>query len=418
MGGVGDNSNIAASMVEPSQAYTVIVLPFGLIQVLQDFDQFNPSSNKFDPVRAIENASSPLHYTIGRGSSGAEHPEQRFITDLVNGRLNRDLSTYRGFRLPETLSAEGLASGGFGKTIKFAQKSDGAFQGIYVGAGPYFSFGTTLGVDPKVTDILGSATAKYYANSTFQILDDAAVQLAMSITFGYRARLAFPGEPASGGPTRDGIYVAANYRYLKGFKYLDPDTTVRFDTNAQGLLSLNPATAPLTISDLEASSGKGRAVDVGIEVVRDRWEVGVGINGIGNQIDWTELTQKRFTLTSLLQGSDFVEQKLPTSLTKVTVNLPVVTSGNFGFDAGDWAFSTNAMHGYNGNSFHGGVERRLGLFALRGGARFSRDRWDPTYGFGVGRKVALDVAVFGTHANLQDKRETAIAVSLRINHTQ
>ena len=419
MGGVGDNSNIAASMVEPAQPYTVIVLPLGLIQVFKNTDQFDPNSDAFDPVRAMELASSPLHYTTGRGTSAVEHPEQRFIKDLVNGQLNRDISTYRGFQLPATLSAAGLSSGGFGKTIKFAKRSNGAFQGIYIGAGPYFAFNTALGVDPKLTDILSSATAKYYPNSTFQIVDGSAVQLALSITFGYRARLAFPGESASGGgPNRDGIYVAFNYRYLKGFQYLQPDTTVRFDTDGQGFVAINPATTPLNINDLQATSGKGRAVDVGIEVVRDHFEVGVGFNGIGNQIDWTDLTLKRFTLTSLTQGSDFVQQTLPAPVTSLTVKLPVVTSGNFGFDAGGWAFSTNAMHGYNGNSFHGGVERRLGPFALRGGARYTRQKWDPTYGFGVGRKVAIDVGFFGTHSNLQDKRETAIAVSLRINHSQ
>jgi hypothetical protein len=418
MGGVGDNSNIAISMVAPAEAYTVIPVPLGLFQVLQDFDKFNPSSDQFDPVRAVENASSPLHYTIGRQEEGVDHPDQRFIADLVNGRLNRDLSTYRTFKLPATLSAEGLASPVFGKTIKFAQQSNGDFQGVYVGAGPYLSFGTSVAVDSRLIDILGSETAKYYPNTSFQILDEAAVQLAMSITFGYRARLRFPGEFASSEPTRDGIYVAANYRHLKGFKYLDPDTIVRFDTNAQGLISLLPTTAPLTITNIEGSSGSGRAIDMGVAVVRNRWEVGFGVNGIGNKIDWSELELKRFTLTSLVQGSDFVEQTLPPPGGEVTVELPVVTSGSFGFDAGDWAFAADALHGYNGNSFHGGVERRFGLAAVRGGARYSRERWDPTYGVGFGRRVAVDVAVFGTHSNLQDKRQTAIAVSLRINQPE
>jgi hypothetical protein len=413
MGGVGDNGNIAASMVAPAEPYTVILLPFGLIQVFQHREVFHPGGNQFDPARAIEAASSPLHYSSGRGSSG---PEQMFIGDLVNGRLNRDISTYRGFLLPNTLSAQGLASSGFGKTIKVSHSSNGGFQGIYFGAGPYFSFDTTLGVDSKLTDILRSATAIYYPNSTFQIQDGSAVQLAMSITFGYRARFEF--SDASGGESsRDGVYVAFNYRYLKGFKYLQPDVTVRFDTDAQGLVSINPATTPLNINDLQASSGHGRAVDVGIEVVRDHWEVGVGANGIGNQIDWTNFVLKQFTLTSLVQGAAFVHQTLPTSVTNLTVKLPVVTSGNLGFDAGGWALSTNVIHGFNGNSFHGGLERRLGLLALRGGARYSRKRWDPTGGFGIGRKVALDVGFYGTHANFQSKRQTAVAVSLRINHT-
>lgn len=419
MGGVGDNANIAASMVDPAQSYTAIPLPFGLFQVLGNLKEFNPDDEKFDPVRAIEGASSPLHYTFGRSSNSVEDPQQRFIRDLVNGEVSRNLSDYRTFRLPETLSAEGLASGGFGKTIKFAKQDNGAFHGIYIGAGPYISYNTTLGVDPKLTEILGSEAAVSYPNTTFQILNGTDLQLAMSITFGYRARFAFSGESESaGGSSRDGIYVAANYRYLKGFKYLQPAIDIRFDTDAAGLVRVNPATIPLNIDDLEGSKGKGRAIDIGMQVVRGKWEAGVGVNGIANQIDWTDLTLKRFTLTSLTAGAEFIDQTLPAPVTSVTVKQPIVTSANLGFDAGGWGVTTNVMKGYNGNSFHGGVERRLGLFALRGGGRYSRGRWDPTYGFGVGRKVALDVGFFGTHGNLQDKRETAMAVSIRINHEQ
>lgn len=425
MGGVGDNSNIAASMVEPATPYGVIPIPIGLIQVFQNRNQFDPEGDEFDPVRAIESASSPFHYTFGRTKSDGDDPQQRFVRDLVNGELSRDLSTYRGFVLPETIEAQGLASGGFGGTFKFAKRSSGAFQGVYIGAGPYFSFDTTAGIDPRLTDTFASDTALYFPNSTFEIKDSAAVQLALSITFGYRARFALPGAsappdagPAGGAPgaapSRDGIYVAANYRYLKGFKYLQPVTTIRFDTDAQGLVRNNPATTPLDIDNIDASSGTGRAIDLGVQIVRGRFEIGVGVNGIGNQIDWSDLARKRYTLTSLTQGSEFVDQTLPPPFTNVTVTLPVVTSGNFGFDAGGWALTTNAQHGYNGNSFHGGLERRLGIFALRGGAKYSRGKWDPTYGFGVGRKVALDVGFFGTHANLNNKRETAVAVSLRI----
>ena len=417
MGGVGDNPNIAVSMVDPSQPYTAIVLPLGLFQVFGNLKEFNPDDEKFDPVRAIEGASSPVHYGFGNSSNSAGDPQQRFIRDLVNGEINRDLSTYRTFHFPETLAAEGLASGGFGKTIKFAKKDNGAFQGIYIGAGPYLSFSSSLGVDPKLPQILGSEAVVRFPNDSFLIRDASAVQLALSIIGGYRARLAFPG--ASGGDSsRDGLYLGMNYRYLKGFKYLQPDITVRFDTDAQGSVTTNPTTTPVVINDLEGSKGTGRAVDFGIAIVRNHFEAGVGVNGIANQINWTDLALKRFTLTSLTQGSEFIEQVLPPPGGGVTVKLPTVTSGHFGFDAGGWGVSTTAVHGFNGNSFHGGVERRFGLLQVRGGGRFSRDRWDPTYGFGVGRKVALDVAFYGTHANFQDKRRTSIALSLRINHSE
>lgn len=81
-----------------------------------------------------------------------------------------------------------------------------------------------------------------------------------------------------------------------------------------------------------------------------------------------------------------------------------MTSGNIGYDGGGYAFKASVVHGFNGDSFHGGVERNFGPLALGGGARFSRDHWDPTWGFGVGGRVALDVGFYGTHANLQDQQ--------------
>src|SRR5258705_11628145 len=79
MGGVGDNANIAASMVAPPQSYTAIPVPFGLFQVLGNLKEFNPDDTKFDPVRAIEGASSPIHYGFGRSSDSTGDPQQRFI---------------------------------------------------------------------------------------------------------------------------------------------------------------------------------------------------------------------------------------------------------------------------------------------------------------------------------------------------
>jgi hypothetical protein len=306
------------------------------------------------------------------------------------------------------VEAEGLASPAFGGTIKFARRSSGAFQGIFIGAGPYLSFGTAAVIDPRLSDTLETGT--HYPNTSLTVQDASAVQLAMSIVVGYRARLEVPAWSG----VRDGIYVAGNYRYLRGFKYLEPDMTVRFDTDGQGLVTFNPTTTPFTILDLESDYGTGRAIDLGIQIVRDRWEGGVGVNGIANQIDWSDLRLKQFTLNSLLTGGDFVEQTLVPPPDPRTVELPVVTNGNVGYDGGGYAFRASVTHGFNGNSFHGGAEKSLGPFAVRGGARYSRDHWDPTWGVGVGRRVALDVGFFATHSNLQDKQEISMAMSIRI----
>ena len=408
MGGGGKTANIALGMVEPAGGYSVIPIPLGLIQVLPNLEAFDPSSDQFDPAWAAESAANPIHYTFNRKTAGGDDPVARFMRDLVNGELNRDLATYSSFHLPLTLTGEGLASPAWGKTFKFAKRSTGAYQGIFIGAGPYFSFGTDNTFDPRLSDIFENGT--HYPNSSLLVTDASQIQMAMSIVFGYRTRLVVPAW--SGG--RDGVYLAANYRYLRGFKYLQPDTTVRFDTDAQGLITLNPTTTPIVINDLEADKGTGRAVDVGVQFVRDRWEGGVGVNGIGNKIDWTEITLKRFTQNSLTAGGDFVEQTIANPPGTLPVELPIVTTGNIGYDGEGYAFKAAIVHGFNGNGFHGGAEKTFGSIAVRGGARLSRGFWDPTWGIGFGRRVGVDIGFYGSHSNLEEKQQFSMALSIRI----
>jgi hypothetical protein len=414
MGGDASSSNIAASMVGPARGDAILPVPLGLSQVLGDRDVFNPTSDAFDPARAIELAANPLHYTFGRTTGTADEAQARFFRDLINGELSRDLSRYRGFRISERVTAESLASPAVGGTVRFARRPDGRFHGVFIGAGPYLSFRTMLGTDPKLIDILGSELPVYYPNSALRVGDTSAVQLAMSVVVGYRGRLALPGAAAA--TSRDGVYVAANYRHLRGFKYLQPEVAARFDLDDQGLLTFSPATMPVEVDLIESGSGTGRAVDVGVQVVRGSWEGGAGVNGIGNQIGWTGLTRKRFTLDSLLLGGEFQEDEQGplVPMASLVIKLPVVTTGNITFDNGQFAVTAAATRGFNGTSFRGGTERRFGQLAVRGGARFSRGHWDPTYGFGIGRRVALDVGFYSTHNTLQGKRQTSMAVSVRI----
>ena len=408
MGGGGKTANIAIGMVDPVGGYRVIPIPLGLIQVLPNLESFNPSSDQFDPAWAGEAAANPMHYMFNRKTPGGDDPLARFMTDLVNGELNRDLATYSSFHLPLTLTGEGLASPAWGKTFKFSKRSSGAYRGIFVGAGPYFSFGTDNTFDPRLSDIFENGT--HYPNTSMFVTDASQIQMAMSIVVGYRTRLVVPAW--SGG--RDGVYLAANYRYLRGFKYLQPDTTVRFDTDAQGLITVNPTTTPIVVNDLEADKGTGRAVDVGVQFVRDRWEGGVGVNGIGNKIDWTDVTVKRFTQNSLTAGGDFVEQTIANPPVTLPVELPVVTTGNIGYDGDGYAFKAAIAHGFNGNSFHGGAEKSIGSIAVRGGAKLSRGFWDPTFGVGFGRGVGIDVGFYGSHANIEEKQTFSMAISIRI----
>src|SRR5947199_10794663 len=87
MGGVGSTGNLAYDMIARERRYTSIVLPLGFFQVFGDLDIYDPSSPKFDPVRAIEYAASPLHYVIGRGTE--DSAQVLFVSDLRNANFSR-----------------------------------------------------------------------------------------------------------------------------------------------------------------------------------------------------------------------------------------------------------------------------------------------------------------------------------------
>jgi hypothetical protein len=415
MGGVGSTNNIAQTMIDEERTYKAIVLPFGLLQVLPNLPKLDPTKDDFDLVRAIEYGASPIHFIVGRDDTKSG---SAFVNDLRNGTLNRDLNTY-DFSPATSITAEGLASPNWGHTFKLASNPDGSFHGIYAGAGPYFSMRTSTAIDPALAAIFSSPTPVYVPNTSFYMSNDTESQFALAITGGYRGRFGLPTSTATDSGSfnraRDGLYVGANFNYLHGFSYEHFLPSARIDTNAQGLATVNPAKGlPVTIVRDTSTSGTGLAVDVGVAAVVNHWEVGLGVNGIANRITWTGAEQTNYVLNSLFSGGEFVD--LPTvPLSDVRVELPVDTRANATYNADVWTGTTEYGHGYNGNTFRAGYERRLDRVQLRAGARYIKERWEPTGGVGynLSDRVGLDVGLFSTSANFERKRHLAIAVSLR-----
>jgi hypothetical protein len=412
MGGVGDGANVAITIVDEQRSYRAIVLPFGLIQVLPHVSSFNPSDDDFDLVRAIEYAASPIHYIVGRDTtdSGVD-----FIDDIRNGRLNRDLNVYSGFVPANEIVAEGLAAPNWGGTIKVRKSDDGAFQGIYIGAGPYLSMRTAATVDPALTTILGSETPVFVRNSSFHLDDTTLFQAALAITGGYRARMAWASGVGSGSDA-EGLYIGANYHYLRGFRYEDLDVRGRLDTDNAGLLTFNPSLGlPLLIGRDKSSNGRGFAIDVGMAAVLNKWEVGFGVNGIANRIEWSDVEHIDYAQLNLLTGGDFIDSPAVPA-PDARVELPVDVRVNAAYNSGEWAAMAEYGHGFNGTTFRGGLEARLQQVKVRGGGRYVNDRFEPTggVGFDFSRRAGIDVGFFGTSANLERKRHLGIAVSFRL----
>lgn len=422
LGGIGSTSNIARDMIDEQRPYKAIVLPFGLLfQVLPNLPKLDPTSDDFDLVRTIEYSVSPLHYIVGRDDTNTA---SAFITDLRNGELNRDLNVYRGFSPQTSVVAEGLASPNWGHTFKFHRNGD-AFQGIYAGAGLYFSMHTAAELAPALAAFFASPVPLYIPSTSYNMSNDTEGQFGMAITGGYRGRFALPGggtavgnDPGIGNRAAEGIYVGMNYHYLHGFDYEHLQPAARLDTDAQGLLTVNLAKGlPVTIARTTASSGSGLAIDAGVATVVGPWEFGAGVNGIANRIDWTDVERTNYVLSSLFSGGEFIDQ--PTvSVGDVRVELPVDFRLNAAYDPGRWTGLAEFGHGYNGTSFRGGYEYRFDAVQLRGGARYIKERWEPTggAGFNLSDHFGVDVGLFGTSANLERQRHLAIAVSLRFIH--
>jgi len=420
LGGVGSTSNVALDIVDEQRPYKAIVLPFGLFQILPNMPKLDPTKDEFDLVRAIEYAASPIHFIVGRDDTSTA---SAFITDLRKGKLSRDLNVYRGFSPATSVSAEGLASPNWGYTFKLKKGDNGAFQGIYAGAGIYFSMNTAAEIDPALAAVFASETPVYVPNTSFYMTNDTESQFGMAITGGYRGRFGWSGARAGGSAgagggnqALEGLYVGANVHYLHGFNYEHFQPSARLDTNAQGFLVVNPAKGlPVTITRTTAGSGSGIAVDVGAAAIVGRWELGLGVNGIGNHINWTGAERTSYVLDSLFSGGEFND--LPTvPVDDVRVELPVDVRGNAAYDAGKWMAITEFGHGYNGGSVRLGYEQRLGRVQLRGGARYIKERWEPTGGAGYNftNHFGIDVGLFSTSANLERQRHLAIAVSLRL----
>jgi hypothetical protein len=407
--GSAGGSGTASRLLEDQRPYRAIVLPLGLIQLVQHRNVFDPDSDEFDIIRSIELAASPLHYVLNRDGSDTDGG-RRLVVDIRNATLARDLNTYRGFAPARQPAAEGLASPSWGTTLWFARDEVGDSQGLFLGVGPYLSMRTAFDVDQRLIDILASDTDVYVPNASLQLFNTTRAQLALALTGGYRGRFAV-------GPAEEDVfYIGIDYNYLRGFRYEDIDTNVTLDTDAAGLLT-GASFAPLGIGRDRATSGQGFAIDAGLGFIVDGWEAGVKVNGIGNRIDWTGVTHRDYVINDLFSGNDDLIKGPETEIGDVRVELPVEYTVHAGRRTDSISALAEYSRGYNGHSIGGGVEYRLAFIDLRAGAQRRRERWQPSAGVGLnfGPKVSLDVAIFSTSANAERVRRTAIAASIRIN---
>ena len=412
LGGAGGTPNVASKLVERQRRYKTVLIPIGLVRMLSDVRVFWPTREDFDFSRAVEYATAPLHFVFGRGE---DITARTFFRDVLNASLQRDPNAYSGFELPVLTETEGLVSLTWGKTFML-REDERSFQSIYVGAGPYLASAADFDFDAGLEQILSGSGNNYIPSARLALGGGETNRLALDITGSYRARFPLFADVGAAS-SRNGMYVAANYHHLQGFRYDDFDARLQLDTDTNGLLVPDPPERPFELEWNTSNKGVGLSMDFGVAFVVNRWDFGVGVSGVANQITFRDITRHELALVSLFNGNEFVHVKIPPTNRTVRTEVPVTYTADLAYHRDSWSVYTEYSDGLGGTNFRTGLEKRLKAIELRGAGRYSQGDWYPSGGVGVNltRSFGIDAGVYSTQTFLESERHVGLALSLRFD---
>ena len=415
LGGAGGTPNVASKLVEQQRRYKSVLIPVGMVKMLSNVRVFYPNREDFDFSRAVEYASSPFHFVFGRQE---DITVGSFFRDLVHAQLNSDLNTYREPRdpgdSPMVTTADGLMDVTWGKEFKLRQ-DDYSFQKIYVGAGPYYGSRAYANFDADLEQVLSSSGNRYIPSATLGVGGGETSQLALDVTGAYRARFPIFGKDR---PTanRDGMYIAANYHHLQGFRLDRLRANLRLDTDTNGLLVPDPPETPFALTWETSGSGVGLSLDFGVAFAIGRWDFGTGVSGLANRINWSDILHRDLSLVNLRNGVDFVYVKLPRSKDTAHIEMPTTYTADFAYHWDTYSLYSEYSNGLGGVNFRTGLEYTgLKRIELRGAGRYSQGSWYPAAGVGVNltRTFGVDAGFYGTKTFLETEPHVGMALSFR-----
>jgi len=406
LGGIGGNENIFAASVAEARGDRSISIPLGLFQTLGNLDLFKPGSTAFDPSRAVEFASNPLHLQFGRMKG---RPSTAFAHAIRNASLSRDLNDYRGF-VPESFAAGGLIAPKWGRSFGLGRSSDGPRHALYAGAGPHLALRAQVDTDPAIRTVLDADEPTYLPQARLHLDAESSGQLAAAITGGYRGRFPLQGSPANT------AFVSVNANYLHGFRLEDVNFGLRLDTDGTGRLASGNG-ARLAVERTYSKSGRGMSFDIGAGVVLGRWEVGASANNFAHRMSWRGATFRQYASDNLFSGvASFITSP---AATLGTIHQAVASDyrGNVSYRADTFSVSAEVSREWDKPAVRGGLEHVRKRYQVRLATTLVENAWYPTAGVSVRvtKRVWLDLAGFTTDANVERQRRIALASSVRIS---
>ena len=303
----------------------------------------------------------------------------------------------------------------WGKTFML-HEDDRSFQGIYVGAGPYLATQAFFEFDSELEKILSGSGNTYIPSASLGLGGGETDQLALDITGSYRAR--FPLFARDGaGASRNGMYVAANYHHLQGFRFDEFDAKLQLDTDSNGLVSPDPPEMPFMLEWQTSSKGWGLSPDFGVAFVVNRWDFGAGVSGVAqpDQVERHHSTRGR-PCESRQRQRVYPRQAAPHPHDD-SIRAASHLYRRRRLSQGCVVCLLGVLARFRGTNFRTSLEYRLGGVELRGAGRYSQGSWYPSggAGFNLTRNFGIDAGLYGTRTFLEAKAHVGLAISLRFD---
>jgi hypothetical protein len=205
-------------------------------------------------------------------------------------------------------------------------------------------------------------------------------------------------------------------KVMRGLAYASADNALAFAT-ADTLFGSSPVTIryDATLRDAGPDGGGiGRGLDLGAVWVAGNAEFGVGVDDIGTRLDW----KVRESVVQRDSATGQIVQTVTKPSASYTSTVPVTVTANAVVPVGGVTLAADVVRGVNATIGHAGVERWLGIWALRVGGNLDANKLvQGSLGTGVrlGR-IGLDVAVASHSRNVSRERALELGAGVSLYH--
>ena len=396
-GGPGSDATNVAYRAVPRAPSTgrSLPLPLGLIPLAQDppvTDYKDPNFNAFELLNLLYNP--PWNYPLNKPTV----PSDSITIAIGQNDLVVDLHSVQGI-FPDGETRMGTEV-----------RSPALVVGIgraFVGVAPLIQYENDIRLNDALDGALAHGQA-FVPNTEYKLLAQLRAQAAVQGILGWAQPVWRPA--AADKKSRDGVYVGARAKLLRGIAYADGNPSAVFTTSDSqfGSKPVDIGFSGMTrVAD--PNGGKlGHGFDAGAVVVIGVTEFGLALNEIGTTIQWNvkESVFEKNTVSGNYVPRTVAENKPFTSEVPTTALLTASTRVAGILAAADVARSAN-----NITTWHLGAERWLGKsLALRAGMGLDANKLVQTSG-GLGLrlgKLGIDVAVATNSRNVTRERATEL----------